>query len=597
MGLIRLLQRRGETMRGIIVMFMVAAMLFWLAPSETYAASFSPKNGPPGTEITFTGSELLRTKAIGFGKGYYGNIWWNQPAKTTYKVLVGKNEVPGKYRVTLEMANGQSIYLGDFEVTKPAVSAPAQTQTKATLPCPKSIPGMKSISPTSGPPGTQVAIVGDGVPPMQYVLFKNQTAKIVSRSGNTIVFEIPNVPVGYRSYFVIGCGTNNWFVGDFTVTAAAIPPTPPAPAPQQQVIPPPPQSVQASQKQPATQSPAPAKSPCPAMPGTGVQGAVRGASYGTSSGTFKGQSFTCPESSFFMASTDGFWCIKTASCGPTANLCQGASAKTKDDFCSDRSTTPTCPPNFVRLVSPGGWTGTCYGCPAGTSGPDSIGKCRMDCTNPKLASTIPLMYATSYELAVNTINRTEICLSDGNYPSWNSLKYSECVTSDASGVARFKINDPSHRLKSGASYKVRVSYSCGGNRVTSSPDLEFGIMPQITCPAGYHQYYSKLCGNGKNCNLLIKNSPLQIVGPPYCVSDKYVTCPQIRNATRFQPYAKDYSGNFYCQAVDPLTGVAIRDPLSPPLNCTSANGQVVVLSDNTLHCTAVCLTPEICTMK
>jgi flagellar hook assembly protein FlgD len=113
---------------------LVIESLSTAAPSIT---SFTPGDGPAGTEVAITGNNFLGTTAVTFNGVPATNI--TVESNTTLLVLVPNDATTGRIKIT--NASGNGSHARDFVVT----TAPVIT----------------SFTPTEGAPGTEVTITGN----------------------------------------------------------------------------------------------------------------------------------------------------------------------------------------------------------------------------------------------------------------------------------------------------------------------------------------------------------------------------------------------------------------------------------------------------
>lgn len=165
-------------------------------------SGFSPASGPAGSQVTITGTNFTGTTAVVFNSG----------AAAAFMVI-SNNELRATVPVTAST--------GPINVTNSDGTASSDLDFIVIKP-----PVISSLSPTSGPAGTQVTITGTNFMGTSSVTFGGVAAQQFSVGGNQIINV--TVPPGASSGQV--CVTNPAGTactsGNFTVTTTNNPPPP-----------------------------------------------------------------------------------------------------------------------------------------------------------------------------------------------------------------------------------------------------------------------------------------------------------------------------------------------------------------------------------
>jgi flagellar hook assembly protein FlgD len=146
---------------------LVIQSLSTAAPNIT---SFTPSDGPVGTEVTITGDKFLGTTAVTFNGVPATNI--TVESNTTLLVLVPNGATTGRIKIT--NASGSGSHAQDFVVT--------------------STPVITSFSPTEGAPGDEVTITGSHFTGTTKVNFNGKLATTFYLDSDTKIRAI--VPSG-----------------------------------------------------------------------------------------------------------------------------------------------------------------------------------------------------------------------------------------------------------------------------------------------------------------------------------------------------------------------------------------------------------------
>jgi DNA-binding beta-propeller fold protein YncE len=130
---------------------------------------------------------------------------------------------PGTYFVTLTVVNSAGTSTTPIFPTGQTLSnngGPVATLTQQVTICPPT-PTVTSISPASGPPGTEVTITGTNLTDIQEVLFGTLVGGIVSQNGTTlqVIVPAPLVTEGSVPVILVACNGTIVFGPNFTFTA------------------------------------------------------------------------------------------------------------------------------------------------------------------------------------------------------------------------------------------------------------------------------------------------------------------------------------------------------------------------------------------
>lgn len=155
--------------------------------------SFTPTSGGVGVRVIITGTRFAGATSVTFD---------GVPA--TFRVLRGGS------RITTNVPSGATS--GPI-----AVTTPGGTATTATDFVVQSPPTITSFSPTSGPVGTQVTIVGTGFTGATEVRFRRTSASFTVVDGNTITAFVPAGATSGRITVITPGGTAR-SQASFTVT-------------------------------------------------------------------------------------------------------------------------------------------------------------------------------------------------------------------------------------------------------------------------------------------------------------------------------------------------------------------------------------------
>jgi len=165
-----------------------------LIPSPSIT-SFTPASGVVGTEVTISGSNLTGTSSVRFNGISATSFFVDSDTQIFADVPGGAST--GKISVTTDGGAAEST--NDFTVTVPA-------------------PGIASFSPTSGPAGTQVTIIGDDFNGATAVQFNGMAASSYTVDSSTQIRAA--VPAGATTgkISVSTAGGTSQSTNDFTIT-------------------------------------------------------------------------------------------------------------------------------------------------------------------------------------------------------------------------------------------------------------------------------------------------------------------------------------------------------------------------------------------
>jgi hypothetical protein len=137
-------------------------------PPAPSIASFDPISGPPGTTVTLTGSGFSGATEVSFGASPAAGFSVDSDTQITATVPVGAKTAP-------------------ISVTTPAGTGKSDTNFKVTV-------VVSSFSPTSGPVGTVVTVIGVGFTDASSVSFGTVAAGSFTVDSDTQITT--TVPVG-----------------------------------------------------------------------------------------------------------------------------------------------------------------------------------------------------------------------------------------------------------------------------------------------------------------------------------------------------------------------------------------------------------------
>ncbi len=166
-------------------------------------SNFSPTIGPVGTGVTINGSNFVNTTLIEFGGVDQTSLTWNSTG-TQLTTTVPSGAVDGKIRVTTPLGTAESDQ--SFDVTGGTG------------------PNIDSISPTSGPVGTEVTIRGSGFTGATSVKFAGTRARFTVDSDSKITATVPQGATTGKISVTTPLGTDT-SSQNFTVTTTGAAPT------------------------------------------------------------------------------------------------------------------------------------------------------------------------------------------------------------------------------------------------------------------------------------------------------------------------------------------------------------------------------------
>lgn len=194
-----------------ICILLLTLLLLVTASAYEESISLNPKLGPPGAEVTVTGS--------GFGPNYYVPIELGESPGPLATAHVNDNRafrtrltIPaltpaGKLRVSAIMRNGGSAH-AEFTVT----AGPASQQTQASV----------TLTPASGPPGTVITADGSGfIPDLPVTVTQSGGRGINAGSGTVRADQSGSITINVHIAHETppGVTTVTFTQGDNTVTA------------------------------------------------------------------------------------------------------------------------------------------------------------------------------------------------------------------------------------------------------------------------------------------------------------------------------------------------------------------------------------------
>ncbi len=172
-------------------------------PPNPTITGIAPSNGPAGTTVTITGTNLADIQEVFFGTIPGGIVSQNG----TTLVAISPSGVAAGTVVSLSLltCNGNFVVGPTFTFTNTCPSTPTIT----------------GIAPTSGPAGTTVTIIGTNLTDIQEVFFGTTPGGIVSQNGTTLVVIAPSgVAAGaVVSVSVLACNGTSVVGPSFTFTA------------------------------------------------------------------------------------------------------------------------------------------------------------------------------------------------------------------------------------------------------------------------------------------------------------------------------------------------------------------------------------------
>jgi hypothetical protein len=187
----------------------VSAVNFTITPPPPAPrlTGFTPSNGSPGTAVTIAGTDLQTTVAVYFG-GVPAASFTAGPTLVT--AIVPPGALTGS--VSVATAGGAASSAAFFQVTVPAAPPPA--------------PLITSVTPSTGPVGTQVTIAGSNLANTTSVTFGGAPA-VFQQVPAGLLAVVPNAAVSGAVVVTTSLGGPGIAPAPFTVTPAP----PPAAAP------------------------------------------------------------------------------------------------------------------------------------------------------------------------------------------------------------------------------------------------------------------------------------------------------------------------------------------------------------------------------
>jgi IPT/TIG domain len=167
----------GQLRVNLVAISTLLLTLLLLVTASTYgwSISLSPKQGPPETEVTVTGSGFGPNHDVpielGESPSPVATAHVNDNRAFTTHLTIPASTPAGNLRVSAIIGNSGSAE-ADFTVT--AGSASKQTQASVTL------------TPAKGPPGTVIIADGSGFTPNQPVMVTQSGGRGVTGNGETI---------------------------------------------------------------------------------------------------------------------------------------------------------------------------------------------------------------------------------------------------------------------------------------------------------------------------------------------------------------------------------------------------------------------------
>jgi len=157
-----------------ICILLLTLLLFVTASAYGESISLNPKQGPPGTEVTVTGSRFEPNFYVpielGESPSPLATAHVNDNRAFTTHLTIPASTSAGKLRVSANIRNGGSA---DSYFTVTAGSASQQTQASVTL------------TPANGPPGTVITADGSGFTPNQPVTVTQSGWRGITGGGGT----------------------------------------------------------------------------------------------------------------------------------------------------------------------------------------------------------------------------------------------------------------------------------------------------------------------------------------------------------------------------------------------------------------------------
>ena len=167
-----------------------------LSPAPTLT-NLSPSNGPIGTSVTITGTNLTGTTSVSFN-GSSASLVVNSTTQLTATV-------PGGATTGLATA-----------------TTPGGTSNGITFSVTAPVPTLSSLSPSSGPVGTNVTIIGTGLTGVTAVSFNGTAATFAVMNAGTITATVPAGATSGRVTLTTLGGTSNGLSFTITVPASTI---------------------------------------------------------------------------------------------------------------------------------------------------------------------------------------------------------------------------------------------------------------------------------------------------------------------------------------------------------------------------------------
>ena len=187
----------------------ITSQMITVCPPTATITSLSPTSGPPGTEVTLTGTNLTDIREVFFG--------------TVPGGIVSQNGTSFVAIAPAGFAAGTSVTVSVVACNGTTVTGPSFLFTSF---CPPT-PTITGISPTSGPAGTEVTIKGTNLTDIQQVLFGTISGKVVSQNGTFLVAIAPaGIAAGTSVTVSIVACNGTTVTGPKFLFTSSCPPTP-----------------------------------------------------------------------------------------------------------------------------------------------------------------------------------------------------------------------------------------------------------------------------------------------------------------------------------------------------------------------------------
>jgi len=169
--------------------------VFTIIPPPSIS-SFTPGDGPEGTEVTITGSSFTDLTAVAFNETPSGSFALD--SDNQIRAIVPASAPPGGGKIRVTTTNGTHLSAADFIVTR--------------------VPVITAFAPSAGPVGTSVTITGNHFDAIKNVAFNGVTATSFTVLSKTQLRAIVPVGAGVGKISVTNSAGTGQSASDYIVT-------------------------------------------------------------------------------------------------------------------------------------------------------------------------------------------------------------------------------------------------------------------------------------------------------------------------------------------------------------------------------------------